>query len=268
MPRKPGSAYAGIDVAIAKSKRLPIVVARRIEGRLEPLALRDHSVLPPRGPGNEGIVDAHVARRYAIEARDYLRAIERDFGLSIRAIAIDAPSAFCPEGVKLRDCEAALAAAGFSFFTTPTHAQFDAILERARSHLATGGDPTRVPFVNKLWMNAGVALFDVLRRDWPCFETYPYAIVRAMGLEVKKTRGGHAAHLRAALKHTGWKPRDMDRELRSICFGSPHDRVDAYLACWAASLPRDKRRAYGTDADDAIWVPRLQAASSKRRRRE
>jgi hypothetical protein len=40
--------------------------------------------------------------------------------------------------------------------------------------------------------------------------------------------------------------------------GTNHDRLDAFMAAWVASLPKRRRRAIGNedDPDDAIWVPR------------
>lgn len=113
----------------------------------------------------------------------------------------------------------------------------------------------RVPHANKLWMRAGFALFDVLKRRWECLETYPYAISHALGVTEKKTKGGHRAHLRAAIVETKWSPANLDHELRAISFGSSHDRVDAYLASWVASLHPHQRVAYGRDPEDSIWVP-------------
>ena len=43
-------AYAGIDVAFAKGKRLPVSICMIVDGRLTPLALRGTDFLRP-GPG-------------------------------------------------------------------------------------------------------------------------------------------------------------------------------------------------------------------------
>src|SRR4051794_32243823 len=50
-------AFVGIDVAVAKAKRLPVCVCVRGNGALEPLALRGSGLpLPPSLPGNVAIV--------------------------------------------------------------------------------------------------------------------------------------------------------------------------------------------------------------------
>lgn len=184
-------AYVGIDVAIAKSKRLPIVVTRRIEGRLEPLRIRDRrDVLPPIGPGNSGIIDADQSVKYAQDAAHYLRRIESVFELKIEHIAIDAPGCYCREGESVRACEASLREARISYYSTPTAREFDNILQAARQHRDRGGDSSRFPFANKLWMNAGFSLFKVLCEDWECLETYPQAVVRELGLTTKKGESG------------------------------------------------------------------------------
>ena len=67
-------AYAGIDLAIAKKKRLPVVVVVRRAGRLEPLALNARGApKPPCGCGNALIVDVENRRRLASETVTYLR---------------------------------------------------------------------------------------------------------------------------------------------------------------------------------------------------
>jgi hypothetical protein len=39
--------------------------------------------------------------------------------------------------------------------------------------------------------------------------------------------------------------------------GTNHDRLDAFMAAWVASMDRMQRRAHGieTDPNDAAWVP-------------
>jgi predicted nuclease with RNAse H fold len=246
--------YVGIDVAVAKSKRLPIVVARRVHGRLEPLALRAHHIEPPVGPGNAGMLDTKTAIEYANDAAKYLSEIESSFHVTVQRIAIDAPREYCREGAELRDAEADLRDDDLSFFSTPTRNQFESMLDKARQHAAAGGETARLPYANKLWMHAGFQLFHVLGTRWDCIETYPYAISRALGVNCKKTKGGHKTHLRAACVYTRWVLSSED-DLRDISHGSPHDRVDAYLACWVASLTPQQRRSYGKEGDSAIWVP-------------
>lgn len=250
------SAYVGIDVAIAKSKRLPVVVSVQRNGCLIPLPLRDHAkAYPPAGPGNEAILESGVAEQYAHDTLTYLDRIQQHFRLNIRAVAIDAPAGYCAEGASSRGCESALGEAGLSYFSTPTLTRFKEILDCATAHKKSGGDMCRVPHANKLWMLAGFALFDALKRRWKCLETYPYAISHSLGIAEKKTKGGHRTHLRAATAETKWSPADLDQELLAICFGSPHDRVDAYLASWVASLHPHERTAYGSEPNDSIWVP-------------
>jgi hypothetical protein len=252
-------AYVGIDVAIAKSKRLPIVVSRHVNGRLEPLRLREYqAALPPVGPGNASVIDRHQSAMYAQDAAAYLRRIEFDFRLKIECIAIDAPGRYCREGDALRACEAALQEAEVPFFSTPTRREFDRILDDARRHRDGGGHAARFPYANKLWMSAGFALFDTLNEQWECLETYPHAVIRELGLTIKKSKqGGHEGHLQAALSHTGWRPDSLGRDLLAIAFGDPHDRVDAYLACWVASLPLEHRSSHGPRTSEGIWIPAI-----------
>jgi Protein of unknown function (DUF429) len=91
-------------------------------------------------------------------------------------------------------------------------------------------------------------------------EVYPYAIVRALLSECshKSTPEGYQRQLEALARTTGWKGHDLECALRRAVTGTRHDRLDAYMAAWVASLDTQDRRAYGNewDPNDAIWVPR------------
>jgi hypothetical protein len=82
--------YAGIDVAFAKRKRLPIVVCTRIEEALTPLPLRSYRPMPPEGRGNAKILEAGIAEYFAEEVVQYLKTIESTFNIEIERIGIDA----------------------------------------------------------------------------------------------------------------------------------------------------------------------------------
>src|SRR5436190_1815628 len=101
-------AYAGIDVAFAKRKRLPIVVCTASDGCLKPLPLRRATVKPPLGRGNALILDAQAVADFADETARYLKWIESEFRLNIRRIAIDAPSEPKQVGAARRLCEIGL----------------------------------------------------------------------------------------------------------------------------------------------------------------
>jgi hypothetical protein len=53
------------------------------------------------------------------------------------------------------------------------------------------------------------------------------------------------------------KPKLRDWSRRPSLPESQNDRLDAFMAAWVASLPSERRRAFGdaTRPDDAIWVP-------------
>lgn len=257
-------AYAGIDVAIAKDKRLPIVVVVRRAGRLEPLALRERGAPePPRGCGNAAIVDQENRERLAFESATYLKAVEEHFDVRIVRIAIDAPSAPRRDDRTLREAEAALGREGISYIQTPNRSAFHSMPERLRQHLAGGGSHATLPCANQLWMLFGFALFDALSRaGWTCLEVYPQATVRILGSgqRHKSTPGAVVAQLTATARHTGWPQNPGTSALGCVAYGSLHDRFDAYLAAWVASLPDSERRPIGTPPDDVIWVPRLATA--------
>jgi hypothetical protein len=90
-------------------------------------------------------------------------------------------------------------------------------------------------------------------------EVYPFAIVRALlpACQHKTTEQGYRDQLAAVAARTGWEPQKLEARLKATAPGSRHDRLDAFMAAWIASLPPERRRAFG-DArrpDDAIWVP-------------
>jgi hypothetical protein len=50
----------------------------------------------------------------------------------------------------------------------------------------------------------------------------------------------------------------LERALSSGVAGSRHDKLDAFMAAWVASLKPSERVAFGNKRDlgDAIWVPK------------
>src|SRR5580658_8172723 len=89
-------AFAGIDVAFAKRKRLPVCVCVWKNGRLTPLPLAARDAPePPRGQGNVASLDVSKVGCFADETARYLRSLEKHFSISIIRIGIDAPSDPC-----------------------------------------------------------------------------------------------------------------------------------------------------------------------------
>ena len=256
-------AYAGIDVAFAKQKRLPLVVCTREEGRLVPLPLRSaRGLVPPRGSGNRASLSAGSVEAFTAATLTYLRQVEEAFAVSIDRIAIDAPSAPALDG--RRRAERALDARGFSCFATPTAEQFDEIRRKALEHLEAGGPESRLPHANQLWMLVGFELFRVLSELAPCLEVFPNTTVQVLGAahRTKFHKDGLEAQLAAARAHTGWPGGAEDEPaLHDIGYGSTHDKLDAYLCAWVASLKEEEREPFGAPPDDVIWVPRVEGGA-------
>jgi len=254
----PEDAFIGIDVAFAKNKRLPVCACTLRHGRLCPLPLRRRDLpQPPRGRGNKLALDADVVAAFALETLTYVQAIEKALDIRVVRSAIDAPSAFKQPGRTRRAAELAMDKRNISCFATPSREEFDAIIVKARKHLESGGSESRIPHANQLWMLAGFSLFETLTRSYPCIEVYPQATVAVLGCsKVHKSKAdGLAAQLRSASKATGWSGEAGQPDLEAAVFGPPHDRLDAYLSAWIASLPEGDRIACGVSPDDAIWIP-------------
>lgn len=255
-------AFVGIDLAVAKGKRLPVAMCVWEAGRLMPLPIAEPGTPePPRGAGNAAMLDAAEVERFAEQTATYLRALEARFGVTIQQIAIDAPSSPCPATLSRRKAEEALDAHRIHCFTTPSHEAFELIREKARRHIRSGGGAARLPHANQLWMLAGFALFRRLQRDWPCLEVFPQATASFLGSSAihKSKPGGVAAQLSAVAQHTGWPTSYGKDVFRGKVHGPAHDGLDAYLAAWVAALPAASRRALGKAPDDTIWVPLLDA---------
>lgn len=168
------NAFVGIDLAFAKRKRLPVCLCVWNKERLipMPLAARD-APAPPRGYGNVASVDPAAVAAFADETALYLCLLEKHFSVSIRRVAIDAPSDPRPDCMPRRLAETALDRQHISCFTTPSGTEFEKIRIKVHDHLKTGGLESRLPHANQLWMLAGFALFKRLRMDWECLEVYP-----------------------------------------------------------------------------------------------
>jgi hypothetical protein len=107
----------------------------------------------------------------------------------------------------------------------------------------------------------GFQLFARLRRGLKAevIEVYPFAIIRALlqSCEHKSTERGYRAQLAAVAASTGWDPEILEERLRVAVAGRRHDRLDAFMAAWVASLSPERRHVLGDAqrSDDAIWVP-------------
>ncbi|MBD3648137.1 MAG: DUF429 domain-containing protein, partial [Pseudomonadales bacterium] len=218
----------------------------------------------PRGSGNAATLDPDTVAAFAHAVLAWLQAVERHLDASIAAIAIDAPSSFAING--RRQCERAMDARGINCFATPTRAGFDEIRRKARQHLDEGGAVNRLPHANQLWMLVGFALFDVLKPHYTCLEVFPQAIVRTLGAaDIHKfKKGGVEEQLAAVGLQAGWSSQGLSEVLAQCVPGPSHDRLDAFMCAWVASLYPDGLEACGVVPDDVIWVPKVDEISPLR----
>ena len=122
----------------------------------------------------------------------------------------------------------------------PRRAAWDGIKQKCVEHLGSGGSTATLPHANKIWMLFGFELFSSLRAGLgiEVIEVYPFAIVRALlsACQHKSTEQGYRDQLVAVAARTGWRPQDLEAKLRATVPGSRHDRLDAFMAAWVASL--------------------------------
>lgn len=251
-------AFVGIDVAFAKAKRFPICVLARQADRVPAiLPLRSMFEKPPAGKGNAAALSESVPRAFAREVLEWLQRLERDEHLIIRRVAIDAPSDYCRNVSGRRAAERCLDSHGISCFTTPSEDEFATKIQQSQMFLNEGGALSRLPNANQIWMLVGFELFRTLSGTYECIETYPQAIVQQLSCadQHKASAVGLQCQIEKAADLVGLSPARFRTELDRMGYGSLHDRVDAFLAAWIASLEEPDRVAFGTPPHDAIWVP-------------
>lgn len=254
--------YVGIDVACARSKRLPVCIVGLLDGRVTPLTIPAVIFRKfPRGPGNGEILKPHPFRELATSLANALQELCFAMSCNIKRVAIDAPAA-APIAVP-RSCELEMSRHGLSLFQTPTVEVWKTIRQICRQHLAQKLPVARLPYANKIWMLYGFEIFHALRRAnrFEVIEIYPYSIVSEFLPECphKSTHEGYRSQLMAVAKQTRWLPYDLEQLLRTCVSGSMHDQLDAFMAAWVASLSVKRRKVYGNpnNPNDAIWVPKL-----------
>lgn len=260
MKHRLNEAFVGIDVAFAKKKRLPICICVNDHGRLTPLELRKlKDVLPPKGLGNKAALDGKIVEQYSVEAVEYIKRVEERCNIRVQRIAIDAPSAYKQEHIRRRSAEIVMDERGISCFATPSKSEFNEIIAKARRHLDNGGAENNIPHANQLWMLIGFALFQALGKEYECIEVFPQAIVRELGeSKIHKSKPqGYLSQVEALSTKIGWGSSELSQKLMSIGYGSKHDKLDALLSAWVASLPPEDRIACGRLPDDVIWIPKV-----------
>jgi Protein of unknown function (DUF429) len=237
---------------------LPICIISADDSRTPLVIPKPLANLVPRGLGNREIVSRTPFRQVAGQVATVLKRVVSEMGWLIERIAIDAPAA---PGMGARKSENEICRHGLSYFRTPDTSAWIEIRTACMTHLSEGGAISELPHANKIWMLYGFELFSSLRRKLrtEVIETYPYAVVRTLLpiCDHKSTETGYRDQLRAVAERTGWKAETLEARLKLAVSGTRNDRLDAYMAAWLASLPPEKRRAYG-DArlpNDAIWVP-------------
>lgn len=256
---KPLPVCIGIDVNCAKRARLPICFISTAPQTIIHGIPSELAKLIPRGAGNGEIREAAPFRSLAREVSAAVARIAQEKNWTIPRIAIDAPAA-APSSAT-RASEDQLGRLGLSSFRTPSRPTWHDIKRICNDHLNKNQPLSTLPYANKIWMLFGFELFLAFREtfDAEAIEVYPFAITRALVPDCphKSTEVGYRLQLNALAERTGWEASALHDRLKTTVAGRQHDRLDAYMSAWVASLPATQRRAHGvaTDLNDAIWVP-------------
>ena len=198
---------------------------------------------------------------FAKEVTAWLRDLRREKSVRIERVAIDAPSDYCSPDLSRRRADQALDEAGIDCFATPSRNAFQEKIKAAREHLDNGGVESEMPNANQLWMLVGFDLFNELKgTGYDCVETYPQAIARQINCSSKhkSTKEGFAEQIERTAFLIGYSVPELHRALDRMGFGSSHDRLDAFLSSWVASLPEHATLVYGEAPSDAILVPKIE----------
>jgi hypothetical protein len=214
------------------------------------------------GFGNAGTLIEENNFAYAAAIKNYIVDVCEEHNLTPARIAIDAPLIPKKNGLKRRLAERAFDSRKINCYATPSKEEFESISEIGKTHLNGGGEVSRLPHSNQIFMLAGFAIYQALKNVAECIEIFPHATVKLLGVAGKhKTKENQAyVQLHAMSKYTGWpSSKDEWNKVKNICSGDLHDKVDAYGAAWVASLDVEQRLALGeTSQNDAIILPRLE----------
>jgi len=236
-----------------------VSVCELANGRLTPIPLRRDFDQPPAGRGTIAALNPAERSEFAKCVVQWCQLLQSERSVRVKQIAIDAPSDYCSPNLTRRLSERALGRAGISCFATPTHRQFKEKIQKSQEHLRRGGELWKLPNANQLWMLVGFTLFDELRTaGLKCIETYPHAIIRELKCTGarKSTADGLNEQMKRAASVLGYSLQQLSGHLGLMGFGSRHDKLDALLSAWTASLPEKHRKVYGVAPGDAIVVPR------------
>jgi predicted nuclease with RNAse H fold len=255
-------AFVGIDVSFAKRKAIPLVICTKNGNKITPLTLKDKKYPPPpKGKGNLKAIQNGEATSFSEQVYEYIVAITEIENLVIKRIAIDAPKTFKAKGQIRRSCEVAMDNRKISCITTPNKREFENKIKMALNHISSGGPENCLPGANQFWMLIGFAIFRTLEKYFECIEVFPQAIVRELGCDGlhKSKESGWQDQLRAVAEQTGWSSfEELAKHLEMSSFGSRHDKLDAYMSAWVASLSPENRVACGNPPNDVIWIPKVQ----------
>lgn len=245
--------FIGIDLSVVKSKRPSVLF---MSEDLKPISVAGIKHKPPLGIGNAGCLDTNVVSGYVRGIVDYIKQVQDILQLQIGKIAIDSPSMYRSSNVAIRSSEKELMSDGYTLYKTPTKAELSAAVKKLQAEVSKFGSIQSPYYSNLLWIIPGIQLFKELGKTYTCIETFPNAIVKQLDKNI-----GHKSNTEELYKQIGLfckylniDKEELQRDLQTACVGSLHDRFDAYLCAWAASLPTEKIKIYGAE-NDTIHIP-------------
>ena len=225
-----------------------------------PLAIPKHlGAAIPRGVGNREITAVAPFQEAALGVAGSINRVAVEMGWHVERAAVDAPAA--PPAANSRASEDELGRLGLSSFRTPAASAWDGIKQKCVEHLGSGGSTATLPHANKIWMLFGFELFSSLRAGLRDRGHRGISVCYRPGIAIRLRAQVDGAGLSGSARR-GRRPHRVETagsrsQATATVPGSRHDRLDAFMAAWVATLPREQRRAIGDarQPDDAIWVP-------------
>jgi hypothetical protein len=241
----------GIDFAFSPQKTMPMALIKITstpyhDTTFESVAL---PIPPPQGPGKEVLIHKDKMEVFLNLFENYLSELQIQLNAPIECIAIDAPTTFCSENLKMRPSEKAIREEKVGIFLTPSQSSFQ---QRLSNYVTRQHKQKNTPVGFVLWMLPALFLTQQLNPKYAIYEAFPnWFWKQQMGTKYKSI---HNLQEKKAelLQQYGIKNAS---EYVKNCSGPNNDKLDAlYCGLLAAYIHQNKSIRYVGSEEDKIYV--------------